>query len=323
MIKAELLKKKGSVDPDQCGCQSKLRYKLPCIHLLPEGNQPIPLSCVNKRWHLFPEDCPPQESSSTDSDRTKQILAVYAMMDQIYGMLNPEKTTNQEIGYIKDKLTTMLSASKEKQKEKLILPIRLTKNKGRNPSSKRGLVGVEMQAKQERKKAKVEKTLPPKQRWPFLVPSLPISQVSDVYDPSADGHCGFRCLAKAIYGNEDDYQKVKNDMMKVLVDRKDFYWKSKVFGKGKEYDSLTKIISYSGSSAPSEFWFSTLDCGQLAADTYKRPIEIHHKDQALIFLPMIKERYQTFMTTIMLLHASHYYLITLNRCRRHFPTIAF
>jgi hypothetical protein len=38
-----------------------------------------------------------------------------------------------------------------------------------------------------------------------------------VYDPSADGHCGFRCLAKAIYGNEDDYQKVKNDMMKVLV----------------------------------------------------------------------------------------------------------
>jgi hypothetical protein len=99
------------------------------------------------------------ESSSADSDRTKQILAVYAMMDQIYGMLNSEKTTNQEIGYIKDKLTTILSASKEKQKEKLILPIRLTKNKGRNPSSKRGLVGVEMQAKQERKKAKVEKTL--------------------------------------------------------------------------------------------------------------------------------------------------------------------
>jgi hypothetical protein len=60
IIKAELLKKKGSVDPDQCGCQSKLRYKLPCIHLLPEGNRPIPLSCVNKRWHLFPEDCPPQ-----------------------------------------------------------------------------------------------------------------------------------------------------------------------------------------------------------------------------------------------------------------------
>jgi hypothetical protein len=164
---------------------------------------------------------------------------------------------------------------------------------------------------------------PPKQRWPFLVPSLPISQVSGVYDPSADGHCGFRCLAKAIYGNEDDYQKVKNDMMKVLVDRKDFYWKSKVFGKGKGYDSLTKIISYSGSSAPPEFWFSTLDCGQLAADTYKRPIEIHHRDQALIFLPMIKEKYQTFNPTIMLLHASHYYLITLNRCRRHFPTIAF
>ncbi|SAL95970.1 hypothetical protein [Absidia glauca] len=144
MIKAELLKKKGSVDPDQCGCQSNLRYKLPCIHLLPEGNQPIPLSCGNKRWHLFPEDCPPQEIksqvqdqsddddcsvidmtkdddddcsvndmtaetdeikdsqkprqnpnkpefSSTDSDRAKQILAVYAMMDQIYGMLNPKK----------------------------------------------------------------------------------------------------------------------------------------------------------------------------------------------------------------------------------------
>lgn len=99
------------------------------------------------------------DSSSTNSDRTKQILAVYSMMDQIYGMLNSEKTTNQEIGYIKDKLTTMLSTSKEKQKEKLILPIRLTKNKGRNSSSKRGLVGVEMQAKQERKKAKVEKTL--------------------------------------------------------------------------------------------------------------------------------------------------------------------
>ncbi|KAI8341780.1 hypothetical protein BC941DRAFT_466679 [Chlamydoabsidia padenii] len=84
-------------------------------------------------------------------------------------------------------------------------PAVLTKTKGRPPSSKRELI------------------------------------VTDVFNPSADGNCGFLCIAKALFGDQVRYLKVKECMLETLVEGKDFYNKDEVF---PEYDKLKDVVSY-------------------------------------------------------------------------------
>jgi len=42
---------------------------------------------------------------------------------------------------------------------------------------------------------------------------LPPGSLLDIFNPAADGNCGFRALAKAVYGSEKEWQKVKEDLL--------------------------------------------------------------------------------------------------------------
>lgn len=107
--------------------------------------------------------------------------------------------------------------------------------------------------------------------------------VSQVVPIKGDGWCGFRSIAHAVYGDQDEYMLVKTKMYERLQAIEGVYREH--FGQlmDKEYiDKLMPICQYalqdSAAAArycPLEYWFTAPGCIQLAADTYNRPVALY------------------------------------------------
>ncbi|CAG8524905.1 8270_t:CDS:2 [Cetraspora pellucida] len=94
---------------------------------------------------------------------------------------------------------------------------------------------------------------------------IPANDIDQVYDPKSDGNCGFRALAFAIRGNEEN-------------------WKSQA------------------SPCLPSLWFLSPDCAQLAADTFSVPIAIFDEDneKCAMFYPL--ESAPILRKTLIILH---------------------
>ncbi|KAI8330055.1 hypothetical protein BC941DRAFT_456922 [Chlamydoabsidia padenii] len=142
----------------------------------------------------------------------------------------------------------------------------------------------------------------------------------DVFEPARDGNCGFRCLAKSIYdkkkgttNNQDKYGDVKVSMFDYLKEKSHFYISTKFFNQD-QVDKLEAITSFRGDNGtPSSLWFEAPDCAQLAADTFRVPIEIHSKEGSTLYLPLTNTRYQSYSPIILQLYQDHFYLVKLSQ----------
>ncbi|CAG8731240.1 8930_t:CDS:2, partial [Gigaspora rosea] len=88
---------------------------------------------------------------------------------------------------------------------------------------------------------------------------IPVDDVDQICNPKSDGNCGFRALAIAIRGNEENWNLVKLAMNESWA-----------------------------SPCPSSFWFLSPDCAQLAANTFTVSIAIFDEkdEQCTIFFPL-------------------------------------
>ncbi|SAM02249.1 hypothetical protein, partial, partial [Absidia glauca] len=160
----------------------------------------------------------------------------------------------------------------------------------------------------------------PKLRWPFLSFSqtLPATKVTDVFNPNGDENCGFRCIAKTLYEDQEKFGLVKSTMLETLVEGERFYKAIQIF---PDYEHLVQTVSYAddGSFVPQKYWFSTPDCAQLAADAFRRPIECHTPHGPTLYLPLNNTTYSSFKPIILQLHASHFFLVTIKSGKRDLP----
>jgi hypothetical protein len=50
------------------------------------------------------------------------------------------------------------------------------------------------------------------------IPSyLPHDSIMDIVNPEADGNCGFRALAKEVYGSQEEWKRVKDDLQNIYL----------------------------------------------------------------------------------------------------------
>jgi hypothetical protein len=89
-----------------------------------------------------------------------------------------------------------------------------------------------------------------------------------------DGHCGFRSISLQIFDNEDNFQRVRAEMLNCLEsERKDTF--SKLLGYAS-FGRVRKQLSYiprpNELIYPKSSWFSMDTMGHLAATAFKRPL---------------------------------------------------
>ncbi|KAI8327581.1 hypothetical protein BC941DRAFT_319910, partial [Chlamydoabsidia padenii] len=110
--------------------------------------------------------------------------------------------------------------------------------------------------------------------------------VSDIRDPKKDGNCGFRCLALSMYGDEDEYGRVKEEMLTQLVEKQSTYLTCKWITED-ELAKMNRVLVHRGPCGVA-LWFEDPVMSQLAADTFIQPVEYHGPQGSTLYLPLIK-----------------------------------
>jgi hypothetical protein len=122
-----------------------------------------------------------------------------------------------------------------------------------------------------------------------------------------DGQCGFRCLAAAVYGSEEDWKVVKSTMFLQLATYMEFY--DELFGQDNR---LMSVLQHLESPCSENLWFYTPDCAQLAADTFQRTIaifDLERPDYSLLYIP-IMTACKDLLPIGLCLRANHFQLAT-------------
>ncbi|KAI8099239.1 uncharacterized protein BX664DRAFT_16611 [Halteromyces radiatus] len=392
---------------DDCECEIKIQYKLPCAHMISGDSSPIPLTAIHPRWILKEDDIPNNEYiygtndddkkacgngevkvpemiydsddysvidlvDDSDDDNTpaslteKNVIIIDSdndnddidlvpttdsnpsfhnnahltsgddnndinvnepvttsrdhliargseMLYLIHSRLNSD-ITNQERQDILNMLEAILDKSHHETALNLKQPVKKVSTKGRPASSKRDRAAWEDQSSQQRKKMKntrnsdhetvsdvmkvdnqtkvcdqqvqsfikkltiigpKEPSLPSKKE-PLNKTTFKNETVTDVYNPFGDGNCGYRCLAKAIYDDEEAYGEVKKAMKSTL--QRDVKVFSNFIGNDEMNDLKASLDSRGNCLDDESLWFHAMDGSQLAANTFKRPIELHSSD---------------------------------------------
>ncbi|CAG8785416.1 30737_t:CDS:2, partial [Gigaspora margarita] len=103
---------------------------------------------------------------------------------------------------------------------------------------------------------------------------IPVDDIDQVYNLKSDRNCGFRALAVAIRGNEENWSLVKLAMNSHLNKRMEVYEK----WLGYNTDLLKQILESRASPCSSSLWFLSPNCAQLTANTFSVSIAIFNED---------------------------------------------
>ncbi|OAV85013.1 hypothetical protein PTTG_30869, partial [Puccinia triticina 1-1 BBBD Race 1] len=110
--------------------------------------------------------------------------------------------------------------------------------------------------------------------------------IPNIFNPAADGNCGFHCVAKALGYNEDGWFRVREEMLKEASEYRAVY--TKLQGSN---DVMTKIlerikVETKEMDIQPDKWLSRLDHGQILANTYGRPVIFLSISSCGTYLPL-------------------------------------
>lgn len=113
---------------------------------------------------------------------------------------------------------------------------------------------------------------------------IPRNAVQSIINVKDDGWCGWRALAAQVYGNEDEYLKIKQAMLLAAQSNADVYKKHITYGD-KEYEYMITRLSYGltpeteafvGDWCGEAYWFDANTMAQVAADALGYPVAVYH-----------------------------------------------
>ncbi|KAI9468450.1 MAG: hypothetical protein EXX96DRAFT_105868 [Benjaminiella poitrasii] len=133
--------------------------------------------------------------------------------------------------------------------------------------------------------------------------------MQQVSNPVEDGNCGFRCIAHAIYGDENVRFRVKQEMKDWYESKYDQIYKGRV-----DTDSVSRTLDKFDECPSVDSWFDSVDCPQIDADLYNRAIAVYSETAGnTLFLPFrseIPESSKPIMLYLSQTQTKHWYLIS-------------
>ncbi|XP_074290564.1 uncharacterized protein LOC141617279 [Silene latifolia] len=131
-----------------------------------------------------------------------------------------------------------------------------------------------------------EKEIPTKSSTPFQwqedLCDVMVSWITDWVNVIGDGNCGYRCIALDIYGDENEWLKVRRDLLDELESNKEFY--TDIFAGVDNFVALCDRVSFSGGQCLRPYWFDT-ELLLVAANRYNAIFVSLSRRQSMTCLP--------------------------------------
>lgn len=116
------------------------------------------------------------------------------------------------------------------------------------------------------------------------IPSALRPYIQHIKDVKADGNCGFRAIADLLGFGEDDWVRVRKDLLQELQCHSDHY--RTLYGVEGTIAEITHALSYYDDCPPYDRWMTMPDMGHLIASCYNVVLYHLSLQQCLTFLPL-------------------------------------
>ncbi|CAG8787781.1 2477_t:CDS:2 [Dentiscutata erythropus] len=267
-----------------CQCLININYKFPYYHIIPK-NDPIPLSIIDKRWHLHRPEI--KESPVTDPEFYK---AFFKAEDLFYQLPENSSVRAEFILNIYKVVTMPLS-------EPVKVP-KITVPKGRPLGTKHEKLMSEKQELEKKKKQKLLNKLQLKQKENNIlnssldtcdifkenVPKFMQEHILSYINVHGDGNCGFRAIATSLEIPEDEWPVIRQSIFNELTNRKSHY--IQLFLEGEtEYNNVISIVQWEKGLCSIDYWMIMPSFGYPIANAFQRPVHYFSRHQCLTFLP--------------------------------------
>lgn len=136
------------------------------------------------------------------------------------------------------------------------------------------------------------------------------NKIEAFLDPLGDGNCGFRCISLAIFGDQDSWITVKQQMHQTYLKNIDTLYASLHLDPDhfNYMFNTTETPNWNGLA-----WFDTIVCPQIVADTYKTSVYLYSfssgNQKSKNFFCPLQEIDRTADPILLYLTSSHFYLI--------------
>ncbi|KAI9257133.1 hypothetical protein BDA99DRAFT_606410 [Phascolomyces articulosus] len=139
----------------------------------------------------------------------------------------------------------------------------------------------------------------------------------------ADGYCGFRALALQLYGDQDQYQKIKQTMLNHLFANYEFYLDILAKGNDVILKNIVRRLEFGitpetihTTTCSSDYWFNGAMDTQIAADAYTTPIAVFDERpswKSFLYLPFTfpSDTNRQPQPINMFLHSNHFSVVDL------------
>ncbi|XP_020255315.1 uncharacterized protein LOC109832304 [Asparagus officinalis] len=278
-------------DPTTCGCYLRRTHGLPCAHELQYyiiNGYSIPLDQIHDYWKKLDIQFPIFPNDAADGSPTPPNPVRRALFEEVPDITAPptakKKTKGKKLSSLRvpsawERVVKQYGFKKSPNKKGPGRVASISASQG-SPMSTSQRTGPPVSPSSPN---------PPCSRPPMSTPSSKgttfifknsvferefppyirkyIDQCTDV---AADGNCGFRAVALAIYGTEDDWVKVRQDLVADLQNRSALY--ARILGgrsaRSSNVTNLIQSIAHYHGPADDDYWMAVPDCGHVIATTY-------------------------------------------------------
>ncbi|XP_028126430.1 uncharacterized protein LOC114323155 [Camellia sinensis] len=244
------------IDVAACGCVLRCTHGLPCAHEIADymrQGRSIPLTSIHvEKLELT---CIPELEMILKRFNESDIATQLDMLKKLREIANPASTFLIEPNSI-----LASSQSKKKRASKV----------------------HEKKWNVKTKTYRTRKSLPSAYAGdfsPMLIPFIKLMK-----DVDGDGNCDFRAIAGLLGHGQNDYVKVKHDLLLELNNHRDKY--IVLYRSHERVEEPTHILSYFEDSPGFDRWMTMPDMGHLIASFYN--VVLYHLalQQCLTFLPL-------------------------------------
>ncbi|KAI8560152.1 hypothetical protein RHMOL_Rhmol04G0233700 [Rhododendron molle] len=241
-----------------CFCKIKRTHGLPCFHdiaLYRSVDRPIPLSSIHPHWSMLSMHAQRHIDEGARPDRAAQLIerlnemdsdSRESMMDRFLDMADPSRCTVRPPAYNTEHRGRPTGRDDQSRSH---IPS-FTVSTSESPTSR-----IPISRRSNGRDHLVEKFPQQYQRY-----------ISHCVDVQPDGHCGFRAIAAQVYGSEDGWAQVRQDLIQEIEQNWVLY--EQLYPEHNYVPQVLQRLRFFQSSAPEDHWMDSIPLGLVIASTY-------------------------------------------------------